>query len=95
MKTQDKRGWNSSIKRRVYIVSERSKDDWKNNVFDYLPSNKNDHKGQTILLQKSLQLLFGEVVEFVRYSSFEPINHKLLVEVHGIEPWSEEYHCRF
>ena len=58
------------------IVAQSAKDNWKNNIFNDFPPNENNYKGQAILFKKNLQLLFGEVVEFIRYSSFKPINHK-------------------
>ena len=76
MKAQDQRGRYTCIKCRVDIIAQRTKDNWKNNIFNDFPSNENDYKGQTVFFQKGLQLIFGEVVEFIRYSSFEPIDHK-------------------
>ncbi len=62
MKTQDQRSRDPSIERRVHIASQSAKDDWKNNIFNNFPANKDDDKSQSVLLQKNLQLLFGEIV---------------------------------
>ncbi len=77
MKTQDKRGWNSGIKRRVHIVSQCAKYNWKNYVFDNLPANEDDNKSQSIFLHESFQLFDRKVAYLMGYSSFEPFDHKL------------------
>ena len=76
MKTKNKRCRDSCIKCRVDIVAEHSKNNGKDNVLNNFPPNKDNNKSEAILFKKSPQLLFGKVIEFVRYSSFNPINHK-------------------
>ena len=58
------------------MVAKSGKYNRENYIFYDFPSNEDNNKGQTVFFQKGLQLIFGEVVEFIRYSSFEPIDHK-------------------
>ena len=76
MKTKDKRCRDPRIKCWVYIVAKGAKYNRKHNILNNFPPNKDNNKSQAVFLKKSLQVLFGEVVKFIRYSSFEPINHK-------------------
>jgi hypothetical protein len=62
VETEDERCWDSSIESRVDMVSKSGEYQRKDNIFDKLPTNKNDNKCQSILFKKSFELLFGEVV---------------------------------
>ena len=76
MKTKNKRCRDPRVKCWVYIIAKGAKYNRKHNILNNFPPNKDNNKSQAVFLKKSLQVLFGEIVKFIRYSSFEPIDHK-------------------
>ena len=65
VKAEDERCWNSSVESRMDMIAKSSKHNWKNHIFYNFPTNKDDDKSKSILFQKSLQLVFGEVTQLV------------------------------
>ena len=61
VKTKNQRRRDSSVKCWVYVVAEGSEDNGEDNVLNNFPPNNNNHKCNSVLFQKSLQLIFREV----------------------------------